>query len=98
MNKFYVGAIVEAIMDHSKGNYKKGDRFEVQGIKKGCSCSPILLNLKITGSNSRCYRCNTPFDSEYYGAIAFKLVDDIPAFEEVTFTKIKETIPAQSVN
>lgn len=99
MDKFYVGALVEAITDHSRGVFKKGDRFEVQAIKKGsCSHQKLLLNLLVCGIPTRCHVCHTANYGEWYSASAFKLVDEDNGFKEVTFSQIKDKVPALSEN
>lgn len=46
MDKYYVGARVISIHNHSRGRYKKGDIKEVQGIRKSqCKCGGIELDL-----------------------------------------------------
>lgn len=71
---FYVGQKVVAIITHSRNNFKKGDEFIVQDIKKSACCGTWLINIGIKTNYDfiLCVICGErrPND-DYYRAAAF---------------------------
>lgn len=67
---FYVGQEVVAIADHSQGDFKKGDEFVIQGIKKTCDCC-LDLNIGIkhpfeSDGTICCSKCGIESKSDGY--------------------------------
>ena len=71
MSRFKIGQRVVAIRDHSKGEYKKGDEFIVEGFDccPGCGLPCLFLDSKRRATESSCNICRTvEFDvRESYG-------------------------------
>jgi hypothetical protein len=55
---FYIGQEVVAILDHSQGDYKKGDEFVVRGIRKGCCFIDLDIG-KLHNGYINCIYCNS---------------------------------------
>ena len=58
MASFEVGRRVLCIRNHSKGLYKRGSIYTLQGIKLGCQHFPKLLDVGIDSEGTSCYTCN----------------------------------------
>lgn len=58
MSRFYIGQEIVAIRDHSRGVFKNGDEFVIEGIEQGC-CG-INLNIGIPADRPMwyCSGCN----------------------------------------
>mgnify|MGYP000904673755 CR=1 FL=1 len=70
MAHFEVGKKVIAVANHSQGNYKRGQVFPLNGIKKGCSHYTVLLDvgLVVHGNNafSGCPICLSDFSKNIH--------------------------------
>jgi len=112
-NKFYVGQTVISLITTSSSTATKlvkNQEYEILAIRKGCSHHPVLLDVGSynpdTLNKSRCDKCDLTVDGLWAPSIYFRPKDQLPAekkkednqFKEVTFTKIKELVPAQSEN
>jgi len=89
---FEVGKRVICIKDHSNLVVKKGQVFELLGIKKGCMHAPIIINIGIKGLGSSCYRCGFNGDNQliYLNSTLFAPYDD--SLSEVTAEELIETL------
>jgi len=70
---FYVGLEVVAIKNHSRGRFKKGQEFVIQGIKKEPCCGLVTVDVGIYSDKklSIC-RCGKISKNDcYYGADYF---------------------------
>jgi len=67
-NKFYVGQEVVAIKDHPQGDFKKGQEFIIQGIRRQPCCGDILIDIgvKIDYDKMKCSVCGRIYDADYY--------------------------------
>lgn len=64
--KWYIGQRVVAIISHSRGEFRKGDEFVINGIRTApCKCNNLDIDIgKITnGVVSYCVVCNTTYGS-----------------------------------
>lgn len=75
---FRVGMEVIAIRTHSEGEFKKGERFIIQGIKKGCKCVGWLLDIGYTGAGTYCNSCKMNYGNNisWFGAYSFRPITD----------------------
>ena len=80
---FEVGKRVIAIIDHNHGLFKKGDVFELIGIKKSpCKCNEIDLNIGIINKykGQHCSKCGSFWikndDYSWYSSTRFAPYDD----------------------
>lgn len=59
--KWYIGQKVVAVKGHAQGFFKKGDEFEIKGLKQGC-CEMAKVWVDIGHLTNRgfigCPRCN----------------------------------------
>lgn len=100
---FEVGKKVIAIRDHSEKDFKKGDIFDLIGIKKSpCGCGNILLNINYKNSYYlflHCLKCGNRFSitDEYlwFESSSFAPYDD--SLSEHTVDSLLEEIETQSV-
>ena len=59
-NKFYVGQEVLCIKTHSGGEVIKGEKYIINGIKRGCEHTNLLLDIGKASETTRnkCRYCN----------------------------------------
>lgn len=87
---FYVGQEVVAIRDHSKGAFKKGDEFVIQGVKKGCCCLELNVGIKTNHSLMKCRYCGKiTANDNYYQASSFAPKQQL---SETTYNDVQEWI------
>lgn len=90
MEEFKIGQPVICIKDHSKGSFKKGQIFIVQGVQKNPCCGGLTLNVGIkTGYvEIRCTCGKVRKNDDYYGAILFK--PSKSEFKTISYSKVLE--------
>lgn len=94
---FYVGQEVEAVADSARGLFRKGERFIIEGIQKGCPCLKWVVNVGLIHNyaSSSCHRCGGNKILGNAAWIVYELFRAItPAYEAVTFEKIEEPLPS----
>jgi len=70
---FKIGTPVVAIADHSDGTFKIGEVFLLRGMKMGCRCKPLLLDIGLEGFYTACNDCGvSSFNGPWMGADKFK--------------------------
>lgn len=87
---FYVGQEVEAVENHTKGCFNKGQRFIVTSIKNGCSHYPWIIGIDF---NFPFYETHCPFcfhrpDGVYFGSKLFRAIT--PEYEKMTYKQAIE--------
>jgi hypothetical protein len=97
---FYVGQQIIAIIGHSNGNYKKGDRFIVKDIKKNKCCGTWLIEININTKDKyktiRCNICNNVrVNDDYYRAASFAPVEQLK-YPLIKLTRVLENEPVSS--
>lgn len=64
-SNFEIGKQVICIEDHPEGTFKQGDIFILNGIRKGCKCHPLLLDIGMSdGIGTKCTLCGKEFGEE----------------------------------
>jgi hypothetical protein len=92
---FYIGQRVVAIINHSKGMFKKGDEFIIMGIERGnCMCNKWLVRLNTNFGYSNgpvCRKCNIKTDPPYTWINADRFAPIEEKFESISLYEIIET-------
>ena len=84
-----VGKEAYCIQSHSAGNYKKGNIYTINAIKKGCSHYPVLLDIGVNTNidETVCDVCHAKLGADFWAdASRFVSPDDI------SLTEIEEVL------
>jgi hypothetical protein len=97
---FYVGQQVVAIVGHSKENFKKGDLFTVNDIRKNKCCGTWIISIGINTKNrfrnTVCGICNNiRVNDDYYRAATFAPVEQLK-YPLIKLTRVLENEPVSA--
>ena len=88
MKEFYVGQDIVSIINQSQGNFKKGEPFVVEGLKKGCcKNAPLLIDIGQRHCEEiECLDCGTieKTNINWYCSSCFRPLDELTNIEELT--------------
>jgi len=95
---FYVGQQVVVVKEHE--NFKKGDKFIVNGIRKSNCCGTWLINIGINSKHiydyMRCVICGgETINDDYYKATRFAPVEQLK-YPLIKLTRVLENEPVSS--
>ncbi len=80
---WYIGQDIVAIVDHTQGDFKRGDEFKIKGLRLGfCKCDNVLIDVgnKTTDEYIGCGDCEVAGKSNgalWYDEICFAPLDPI---------------------
>lgn len=88
---FYVGQKIVCVIGHKDGQFKKGDVFKVQSIKRESCCGNWVVNIGLRTDYClivcQCGHINN--NDDYYSCNRFKPLEEMNA-PLLTFQQIKE--------